>query len=201
MEGTGGGSVNADVFVAKYDSSGAQAWISTLATNCTEWANSIAVGASGNVYIAGMIISCAFPGNSASGLRDAFIANLDGSNGAVSWVRQFGTSQYDAATGVTTDSAGNAYATGFLDSVIFNDDNEGHAIFLAKYDSVGNQMWLRQDTAGSSFGNQGRAVATDSHGNVFLTGMVHGQLDGHINASAGEDDVFVLKYDSGGTRR
>lgn len=90
---------------------------------------------------------------------------------------------------------------GFLDSVDFNDDNEGHNIFLAKYDSAGNQAWLRQDAAGSGFGNQGRVAATDSSGNIFLTGMLHGQLDGHANASANEDDVFILKYDSSGTRR
>ena len=83
----------------------------------------------------------------------------------------------------------------------FTDDNEGHDIFLAKYDSAGNQAWLKQEAAGYSWGNQGRAAATDSKDNIFLTGTVHGQLDGHVNLSPGEDDAFILKFDSGGTRR
>jgi hypothetical protein len=102
---------------------------------------------------------------------------------------------------VTTDSAGNAYVTGYLDSVFPNptDSAEGHVIFLAKYDTTGNQAWLAQEAAGVSWWNQGRAAATDSNDNVFVTGRLHGQLDGHVNA--GENDVFILKFDSGGTRR
>jgi len=194
--------VNYDAFVAKFDPNGTRLWVTQLGTSCTEWANGIAPGTGGKLYVVGMIISpCAFAGNTSNGLLDAFVAYLDGNNGAVQWARQFGTSQFDVANGVTTDSAGNAYVTGFQDSVYFNDDFEGHVIFLAKYDSVGNQSWLVQEAASNSWGNQGRAAAIDSHNNIFVTGMVHGQLDGHINASVGEDDAFILKFDSGGTRR
>jgi hypothetical protein len=192
--------VNFDAFVAKYDPDGTRQWVTQLGTSCTEWTNSIALGTGGNLYVAGKILTCAFAGNTPNGLYDAFVAYLDG-NGTVQWVRQFGTSEHDSANGVTTDSAGNAYVTGYLDSVYFNDDSEGHIIFLAKYDSAGDRTWLVQDAAGSSWGNQGRAAATDSQDNIFLTGMMHGQLDGHINANQGEDDVFILKFDSGGMRR
>jgi len=192
--------VNFDAFVAKYAPDGTRLWVTQLGTSCTEWSNSIALGAGGNLYVAGKIYQCAFPGNAASGGYDAFVAYLDGS-GTVAWVRQFGTSDHDSANSVATDSTGNAYVTGFLGSLYFNEDNEGHAIFLAKYDTAGNQAWLTQDTAGFNFGNQGRGVSVDSSNSIFVTGTVHGQLDGHTNPNLGEDDAFILKFDVGGTRR
>ena len=198
-EGTLGGTSNADAFVAGYDTDGAPQWFTRLQTQCAEWANAIALGSPGYLYVVGKIYQCAFPGNIAIGEYDAFIAYLD--TGAVQWVKQFGTTNHDSAQGVTTDSTGNAYVTGYLDSVYFNDDNEGHALFLARYDPAGNQAWLAQDTAGTSWGNQGRAAALDTSGNIFFTGMVQGQLDGHTNPNPGEDDVFILKYDGSGNRR
>ena len=198
-EDTLGGTLNFDAFVAGYAADGAPQWFTRLQTPCTEWANGIALASPGYLYVVGKIYQCAFPGNIASGGYDAFIAYFD--TGATVWVKQFGTTNHDSAQGVATDSAGNAYVTGFLDSVYFNDDNEGHALFLARYDTAGSQAWLAQDAAGTSWGNQGRAAALDASGNIFFTGMVHGALDGHVNASPGEDDVFILKYDASGNRR
>ena len=41
-------------------------------------------------------------------------------------------------------------------------------------------------------------VATDSSGNVYVTGETYGGLDG--NTSAGYNDLFVVKYNSSGTK-
>jgi hypothetical protein len=188
-----------DVFVAKYDSSGNLQWVTQLGTSCTEWANGIAVDVSSNIYIIGNIYQCAFEGNTASGGTDAFIGRLN-STGSKQWVKQFGTANQDSANGVATDSTGNAYVTGYLDSIYFNDDNEGHNIFLTKYDATGARVWLEQEDAGYSWGNQGLSVNVNSMNNIFLTGSVQGQIDGHINSNYGEDDVFILKYDSAGNR-
>ena len=42
-------------------------------------------------------------------------------------------------------------------------------------------------------------VATDSSGNVYVTGGTKGGLDG--NTSAGNTDLFVVKYNSNGTKQ
>ena len=42
-------------------------------------------------------------------------------------------------------------------------------------------------------------VATDSSGNVYVTGGTKGGLDG--NTSAGNTDLFVIKYNSSGTKQ
>jgi len=42
-------------------------------------------------------------------------------------------------------------------------------------------------------------VATDSSGNVYVTGDTYGGLDGNTNA--GNNDLFVVKYNSSGTKQ
>jgi len=41
-------------------------------------------------------------------------------------------------------------------------------------------------------------VATDSSGNVYVTGFTYGGLDG---TNAGNSDLFVVKYNSSGTKQ
>jgi hypothetical protein len=189
-----------DAFVAKYDANGALSWVRQFGTLCTEWIKGIAHGPGDRVYVGGKVLQCAFAGNAASGLHDAFVASLDG-NGTLQWVRQFGTAWYDSANGVTTDSLGNCYVTGFLDSTTFNADSEGNFIFLAKYDAAGNRAWLDQQRTTIWPGNQGMAAVTDSEDNVFVTGMTHGAFAGYENANPGEDDAFILSFASSGAQR
>ena len=47
--------------------------------------------------------------------------------------------------------------------------------------------------------DHGFGVATDTSGNVYVTGYTQGGLDG--NTSAGNDDLFVVKYNSSGTKQ
>jgi hypothetical protein len=191
---------NFDAFVAKYDAGGTLQWVSQIGTACGEWARGIAVDSSGAVSIAGRIYQCAFSGNTASGGYDAFVARLE-ANGSLQWVRQFGTANHDSGNAVTVDGSGNLIVTGYLDSVYFSDDNEGNTLFLARYDSAGKRQWLTEEDAGTSWGNQGMTVAQDSVGNLFVSGTTQGQLDGHSNPDFGEDDVFILKFDSTGIKR
>jgi len=44
-----------------------------------------------------------------------------------------------------------------------------------------------------------KGVATDSSGNVYVTGDTSGGLDGNTNA--GRSDLFVVKYNSSGTKQ
>lgn len=39
----------------------------------------------------------------------------------------------------------------------------------------------------------------DSYGNIFITGNTGGNLDGQTNA--GDDDIFVAKYDASGNKK
>ena len=52
---------------------------------------------------------------------------------------------------------------------------------------------------GTSSYDNAYGVATDSSGNVYVTGSASGALDG--NTSAGNSDLFVVKYNSSGTKQ
>jgi hypothetical protein len=68
---------------------------------------------------------------------------------------------------------------------------------VVKYNSSGKKLWTKQ--LGTSKHDRARGVATDSSGNVYVTGDTYGGLDG--NTSAGSNDLFVVKYNSSGTKQ
>ena len=114
------------------------------------------------------------------------------------WTRQLGTSSYEEGRGVARDSSNNIYVTGGtyggLDS---NTSSGGQDIFLVKYNSDAEKQWTRQ--LGSSSNDSGRGVAVDSSNNIYVTGTTEGGLDGYTNS--GEQDIFLVKYDSSGTKQ
>ena len=52
---------------------------------------------------------------------------------------------------------------------------------------------------GTSSSDYAYGVATDPSGNVYVTGGTYGGLDGNTNA--GNSDLFVVKYNSSGTKQ
>ena len=191
--------VNFDVFVSRFNPDGALQWVTQLGTSCADLSGGLTASNASTIYISGKIFQCAFPGNSALGGYDAFVGALD-LNGNSQWIRQFGTSNYDSALDIVADSSGSAYVTGYIDSVYFSGDNEGKDIFLAKYDSTGAQLFLIRETFIGS-GNQGLSIVSNPADSMFITGTLHEQIDGHTNPNYGEDDAFILKFDSSGVKQ
>ena len=57
--------------------------------------------------------------------------------------------------------------------------------------------WTKQ--LGSSSDDYANGIVTDSSGSVYISGTTYGGLDG--NTSAGNADLFVVKYNSSGTKQ
>ena len=112
--------------------------------------------------------------------------------------KQLGTSSKDYGTSVTTDSSGNIYVTGITSGGLDGNTIYGkNDMFLVKYNSSGIKQWTKQ--LGTSINEWGQDVTSDSSGNIYVTGSTEGGLDGNINS--GSYDIFLVKYNSSGTKQ
>ena len=219
---TGGGldgntsSGGKDIFLIKYDSSGTKQWTKQLGTSSGDEGRGITTDSSGNIYVTGLTQG-GLDGNTNSGSNSEMWADYDiflvkyNSSGTKQWTNQLGTSssacgidQYktncgiSAGNGVSTDSSGNIYVTGYTVGGLDGNTSSGYwDIFLTKYNSSGIKLWTKQ--LGNSGNQHGKDVATDSSGNIYVTGYTAGELDG--NTSSGVSDIFLVKYDSSGTKK
>ena len=109
-------------------------------------------------------------------------------------LKQFITSSYDEAVGTVIDSAGNVYVTGRTDDALSGNTQAGGGdVYIAKYDSTGSLITLRQ--FGTPDLDQATGIAIDSAGNVYVTGYTQGAFTG---SNAGLIDAFIAKYDTTG---
>jgi hypothetical protein len=197
-----------DVFLAKYDASGNVLWAKSFGGTSSDDGHSVALDASGNVYVAGgffdttLIIGSDTLSN--KGILDAFLAKLDAS-GDVLWAKSTGGTDYDMMYSVAVDVLGNAYVTGGfqipttkLDSSSLTNTASNYK-FLAKYDASGNVLWAK--SVGGIGSATGESVWLDASRNAYVTGSFSSPgitLGSYTLTSAGENDIFLAKYDTSG---
>jgi|GEM_PF-711362 len=102
------------------------------------------------------------------------------SAGAQQWVTQYHNGT-DVATKLVLDDVGNAYVTGSSSSM-----TNGEDILTVKYNSAGVQQWTARWDGAAHNNDQGRDIAVDNTGNVYVTGR---GLTG-----ANNDDYVTIKY-------
>ena len=102
------------------------------------------------------------------------------SAGAQQWVTQYHNGT-DVATKLVLDNLGNAYVTGSSSSA-----TNGEDILTVKYNSGGTQQWQARWDGAAHNNDQGRDIAVDPAGNVYVTGR---GLTG-----ANNDDYVTIKY-------
>lgn len=184
-----------DLFVAKYDKTGNLLWGKQRGTGERDCAFGVTTDSSGNIYATGFT-AAALDGQSYAGNWDVFLMKLSAA-GDWLWTRQIGTGQDDEGYAVTTDAGGNVYITGYVRGNMHGQTRVGSAdVFVCKYNSAGNRLWTR--LFGSVEIDQAWAIACDAGGNVFVTGYCLGSIEGipyHANG-----DLFLAKYDTDGNR-
>lgn len=180
-----------DAFIAKYDTSGNLLWIRQFGTSSTEYGYGVAVDTGGNSYVVGRT-SGNIAGTGSAGSDDVFITKYDASGNQL-WIKQFGTTYSDWGNDIAVDANGNSYLTGHTPGDLAGTGYPGsYDGFVAKYDTSGNPLWVRQ--FGTPLREHCNGIAVDVDGNSYITGSTDGDLSGSGNA--GGNDVFIVKYDS-----
>lgn len=103
---------NWDIFVAKLNSNGGLQWHTFLGGAKDDYASSIVIDSSGNIYVTGKSTSTwGNPVNPFGGGEDAFVAKLRPSGG-LQWHTFLGGSDFSFGSDLVTDSSGDIYVTG-----------------------------------------------------------------------------------------
>jgi hypothetical protein len=144
---------------------------------------SIAVDNAGNAYATGFTRSIDFPTANAAqpanhGAADIFVSKLNASGTALIYSTYLGGGDIDVATGITRDSAGAVYITGYTASNNFpvtpnalQSGLKGSAYdaFVTKLGSSGALQYSTY--LGGSDLDTANAIAVDASGNAYVTGF------------------------------
>lgn len=206
---------NWDAFLVKFNSAGIRQWATYYGGNNSDYGKSCAVDGYGNVYLAGNTESTnniALGGhqNIIGGNKDAFLAKFD-SQGIRLWGTYYGGTLDDSGISCAVDVFGNVFLAGFTKSTN-NISFGGHQntkvgfswdAFLVKFDSAGVSQWGTY--YGGNQNDKGLSCATDSFGNVFLSGDTESSSNissgGHQNIFGNSWDAFLVKFNSNGIRQ
>ena len=125
-----------DIILVKYNSSGTKQWTSQHGTSSFDIGKDVSVDSSGNIYVTGHTVG-GLDGNLQNGNGDLFLMKFN-SSGTKQWTSQLGTSSIDAVSGMSIDSSGNVFISGYTEGGLDGNTNSGNKdIFLVKYNSDG----------------------------------------------------------------
>jgi hypothetical protein len=195
-----------DIFVAKYNTNGTLIWAKSLGGG-SKSDKGLAISLSGNsLYVVGKYEQTAnFGGTSFSnaGGEEIVMAKYN-TDGVLQWVKKAGGSGDDEAYSVCSDPQGNFYVTGYFSGTANFGGTSittygGKDIFIAKYSSSGNLIWLKK--AGGGATDYCNGIAYGPGGKLFLTGGF--RVKSHfgsitLTAQGGDADIFVACYDNSG---
>lgn len=179
-----------DGWIARYDASGRQLWITQFGSSEYDSVTDATVDSDGGVILCGNTSGDLAAPN--AGIGDPFVVRFDPS-GAMSWASQFGSADQDLFGSVAADAAGGAYVAGHTQGTLTGPSAGGFDVWFAHYDAVGTQTFLRQ--LGTPGDDLLRVAIPDASGGLFLTGSTQGDL-GTGGQSAGTN--WLGHFDSSG---
>lgn len=164
-----------DYYTAKYAATnGALLWEKRYngPANDRDYALAVAVDGSDNVFVTG------------SSEEDYYTAKYAGSDGALLWDKRYNgpARNLDRAHALAVDQSGDVIVTGGSWGIGSNDD-----YYTAKYAGVdGTLLWEKRYNGSASSSDLALAVATDTSGNIVVTGYSEG--------SGTAADYYTVKY-------
>jgi len=186
-------------------------WAKAAGGTNNDEGNSIATDVNGNVYVTGRFQSPSITFGTTTltkvGTFDFFIVKYD-AGGNVLWAKGAGGTKDDVGQSIATDANGNVFVTGYFYSpsitfgtITLMNSSIADDIFVVKYDASGNVLWAKSE--GGTGYDDGKSIATDANGNVFVTGYFYSLSITfgtttlmNVGTSIGSLNIFVVKYDS-----
>lgn len=185
-----------EVFFAKYQPSGRLAWFQDVGVEVDF--SDIAIDINNNILLTGHFLGSLEGTNKGRALlgkksitthfdlfgdctEDIFVAKYT-PEGDLIWESHFGGIAADRGQGVTADGKGNIYITGFFtDEMTFQNYHltareyrvASRDMFVARFSPSGDLMWIK--TAGSTDEDEGKCIAADNEGNVYVSGNFEGK--------------------------
>jgi len=193
VTGVSGPYPNQDYTTIKYDKKGKQLWIRRYngPGDGNDEARAITVDGSGNIYVSGV--------STGSGTSSDCATVKYDKKGNELWVRRYNGSKkgYDEATALAVDFSGNVCVTGGSETIGTDRD-----YFTIKYYPDGDTAWVRKYNGPANGYDQARAIATDSYGNIYVTGESFGNKTGWDYATVkyypDGDKAWVKRYNGPG---
>ncbi|MEO8665919.1 MAG: SBBP repeat-containing protein [Ignavibacteria bacterium] len=178
-------SFHADYATVKYNPSGVLQWAARYngTGNSHDYAFSVAIAPSGNVYVTG----------SSTGIgTNADYATIQYSpTGVQQWVQRYNflqTSVPDEAYSIAVDGSDNVYVTGYSSKTFGNYDYA-----TIKYNSDGDSLWVKRYNGSVNWNDVARSLVIDGSANVYVTG--------YSREFTGGDNYTTIKYNSSGIQQ
>ncbi|MCS7084530.1 MAG: SBBP repeat-containing protein, partial [Bacteroidia bacterium] len=193
----------ADVLIVKFDANGVRRWSTFLGGQGEDAAYSMAVDASGNVYLTGSTRGVGFPElnpfqSSGLGNEDAFVASLQ-ANGTLRFSSRFGGSSSDRGLGLAFDAlnnrviaVGNTSSSDLFGAInAYSGNRDGFVVALTHQGAL---VWSTY--IGAERDDRINAVAVDAEGKIYVVGgsasaALPGVSGNYTPQNQGANDAFV----------
>lgn len=148
-----------DYATVKYNSAGIEQWYRVYkgSANFLDLPKAIKVDRTGNSFVTGY--------STESGRGYDMTTIKYSTNGDTLWKASYHNGLNDIAFALALDNYGNVYVTGESDGSGSSDDYS-----TVKYNSLGQQQWVKKYDYSGQFGDVAQAIAVDKNGNVYVTG-------------------------------
>lgn len=196
-----------DIFIAKYTFDGSLEWFRNAGSPAGDIVTDISIDVNGDLIIVGYYWdNINFQGNILpySGVCNMFLVKYS-SFGSLIWLKSAWGSGLKIPRGITTDSNGNIYSTGYFSgSVTFDGASDitlnstgGNDAFISKFDSNGDVIWSKSISGSTEqFGKDIQVSGT----NLFVSGSFFGYTNFtnsfSLTSTLNSEDIFLSKYNT-----
>lgn len=181
-------------------------WAAQFGDDGNEIISGFEIGSAGNYLMAGGYsesMEIADTTLESIGLADVFLSKLN-NNGEAQWAVSGGSVNIDVTAGISIDTSANIiwcgqfWVQGYFGPDTIYAQSSSKAIFVTKYDDLGNYIWSKS-ISGSAI-KVINDVATDLDNNIYLTGYFEDSLllEDTVLIAPLDQNFFILKFDPDG---